>query len=132
MHTIIEFFKNKWVIRLLGLTAASVIIWFIGPFVAIAGSIPLESVSARLITILIILLIWLTTLLLSHLKAQKKDKELMEKLGDDSSATDVEPSVESDQSAEERQLLQQRFDEALTVLKKNQQNESVIWQPISV
>ena len=58
MRTVIEFFKNKWVIQLLGIIALSVLIWFVAPLIAIAGSVPLASEVARLVLILIIVLLW--------------------------------------------------------------------------
>ncbi len=41
MKTVIEFFKNKWVIQLIGIIALSLLIWFFGPLIAFAGHVPL-------------------------------------------------------------------------------------------
>ena len=108
MRTIIEFFKKKWVIQLLGVIAISVIIWFIGPLIAIAGMVPLESELVRLIFILVILILWILSLLWSQIRAKKADQAMMQDLSQ-SEAT----GATADQSAEELQILKERFDEAL-------------------
>lgn len=111
MSKVIAFFKNKWVLQCLGLIAASIIIWFTGPLIAIAGTVPLAGSLARLIFILLIFIIWLLILLLSKFKAQKKDRQLMEELGDS------DTPEQADQSQEELEVIRQRFDEAMTALK---------------
>ena len=114
MRTIIEFFKKKWVMQLLGVIAIGVIIWFIGPLIAIAGMVPLESELVRLIFILVILILWILSLLWSQVRAKKADQAMMQDLSQ-SEAT----GATADQSAEELQILKERFDEALGVLKKS-------------
>ncbi|MEJ1408776.1 MAG: type VI secretion system membrane subunit TssM [Candidatus Sedimenticola sp. (ex Thyasira tokunagai)] len=112
MRTIIEFFKKKWVIQLLGVIALSIIIWFIGPLIAIAGMVPLESEMVRLIVILVVLLGWILSLLWTLTRAKKADQEMMQDI------SQADTSGASDQSEEELQILKERFDEALGVLKK--------------
>jgi type VI secretion system protein ImpL len=43
VKTVFAFFKNKWVIQLLGIIALSLLIWFFGPLIAVAGRVPLET-----------------------------------------------------------------------------------------
>ncbi len=111
MKATIEFFKKKWVIQLLGLIALSIIIWFVGPLIAIAGAVPLESEMVRAGVLIFVLLMWLILLLLQQVKANKNEKQMVE----DISSVDAA----EDQSAEELQLLKERFNEALGVLKKS-------------
>ncbi|WP_181388381.1 type VI secretion system membrane subunit TssM [Vibrio albus] len=113
MSKVIGFFKNRWVLQCLGLVAAGIIIWFVGPLIAVAGNVPLEGSLARLLLILVIFIIWLAVLLLSRLKARKKDQQLVEEL-EQGESTD-----EADQSQEELEVIRQRFDEAMSVLKKS-------------
>ena len=58
MKTVIEFFKKKWVIQLLGIIALSLLIWFVGPLIAVAGHVPLESDTLRWVVILAIVVVW--------------------------------------------------------------------------
>ncbi|MCF6281087.1 MAG: type VI secretion system membrane subunit TssM [Candidatus Polarisedimenticolaceae bacterium] len=111
MQAIIEFFKKKWVIQLLGIIALSIIIWFVGPLIAIAGAVPLESEIVRGGVLLFIFLLWIILLLLQQVKANKTEQQMMEGI--------VQADTTGDQSAEELQLLKERFDEALGVLKKS-------------
>ncbi|WED22938.1 type VI secretion system membrane subunit TssM [Vibrio sp. JC009] len=105
-------FKKKWLLQLLGLIAASIIIWFVGPIIAIGGSVPLEGMIARLVLIVILFAIWGLILLLAKLKARKNEQKLIEELGESS------PDEAADQSAEELQVIKDRFEEAISVLKK--------------
>ena len=58
MKSVIKFFQNKWVIQLLGIIALSLLSWFFGPLIAIAGHTPLESDFVRLSVILVMVLLW--------------------------------------------------------------------------
>ncbi len=50
---------SKWAISLLGgLLAISLLIWFGGPLVAVAGSEPLSSPVSRLTVLLVLALLW--------------------------------------------------------------------------
>ena len=112
MAKIIEFFKQKWVIQLLGLIAISVLIWFLGPLIAIADWVPLKSPAVRLIVILVLTMLWMGILLIGYVKAQKTDRELV----DDISKGSEDENSES--SEEELGLINERFDEAIQVIKK--------------
>ena len=58
MKRIVGFLKNRWVVSLIGLLALSILIWFIGPLIAVAGKVPLAGEVARLITILVLVVLW--------------------------------------------------------------------------
>ncbi|MEN8166448.1 MAG: type VI secretion system membrane subunit TssM, partial [Pseudomonadota bacterium] len=114
MKGIIGFFKSRWVISLLGVLAISILIWFVGPLVSIAGSIPLAGEIARLLTILVIVVLWGLNNLRIQMQVNKANAQMIGGI--------AEPAMESggvaDQSAEEVETLRERFDEALQVLKK--------------
>ena len=57
MSKIVEFFKNRVVISIIGLIVLSLLIWFAGPLIKFGDSnaAPLGSAVARLILIMIIL-----------------------------------------------------------------------------
>ncbi len=106
-------------IQLLGVIALSIIIWFIGPLIAIAGMVPLGSEMVRLIVILVVLLGWILSLLWTLTRAKKADQEMMQDI------SQADTSGASDQSEEELQILKERFDEALGVLKKSRKGGKV-------
>jgi len=118
MKKIIEFFKNKIVISLIGLLAISILVWFVGPMIKFGedNSAPLGSTTARLIAIIVLVVLWG----LNNLRVQ-----LMDKKHNDELLGDLETNQESltldgsdDQSSEEMHQMNQRFSEALSTLKK--------------
>ena len=50
--------KQKWVITLIGVLALSILIWFGGPYIAIADKKFLESDVVRLLIIMLLVLAW--------------------------------------------------------------------------
>lgn len=111
----INFLKNKWVLELIGIAVLALLIWFIGPLIAIAGSVPLESELSRAITITLLIAVWLIYRLLRHLLANKRDRQLMADLSGGEGAT--ESSDAHAASAAELDVLHRGFEEALTLLK---------------
>ncbi len=108
MRAIIEFFKKRWVIQLLGVIALSAILWFVIPLFTLESKV----FWVRLGAILFLLTVWAINLVWSKLKAKKADQQMMDEISQAESAS-------LDQSAEELQILNERFDEALSVLKKS-------------
>ncbi len=113
MKSILKFFTNRWFISILGLLALSVLIYFAGPLIGVGDSRPLESVNARLITILVVVVLWMLNHLRKALRANRANKQMVESLVEDDGA------VEPDRSAEEVATLGKRFEEAVDVLKKS-------------
>lgn len=118
MKKVIEFFKNRIVISIIGLLALSVIIWFVGPMIKFGedNTAPLGSAIARLIAIILILLLWGLNNLRIQLRNKKHNDELVEDLEEnqEESTTDLL----SEQSAEEIHQINKRFSEALSTLKR--------------
>lgn len=115
MSKLIEFFKNRVVISILGLIVISLLIWFAGPAIKFgeSNSAPLGSAVARLILIMVILVAWG----LNNLRTQMQDKKHNEELVDDLKDNQVNDAV-SEQSVEEMNLINERFTQALSTLKK--------------
>ena len=113
MKSILKFFTNRWFISILGLLALSILIYFAGPLIGVGNSRPLESVNARLITILVVVVLWMLNHLRKALRANRANKQMVESLVEDDGA------VEPDRSAEEVATLGKRFEEAVEVLKKS-------------
>lgn len=115
MRAIANFFKNTWVIQLIGLIAISALVWFVGPLISIGDTTPLVTESSRLLTILCILILWGLNILRRHLVATRSNRNMIRDLA----APESETSLLSRASDEEIGILSKNFEEALGVLKKN-------------
>lgn len=117
MKRVLAFFKDKRVITVIGLIALSIVIWFGGPYVRFGESnyAPLGSSEARLVTIILILLIWGINNLRQQAKRNKSNDQLLE--GIEESQSDAASPVPG-QNTEEVAILRERFTQALASLKK--------------
>ena len=118
MKKIIGFFTNRIVISALGLIALSLLVWFAGPSIKFGedNSTPLAGEVSRLITIIILLVIWGLNNLRIQLMNKKQNDTL---LGDlEQNQQDTGADMASNQSTEEMQLMSQRFSDAMATLKK--------------
>lgn len=120
MKKIISFFKNRIVISVLGLMAISILVWFIGPQLKFGedNSAPLESVVARLIAIIILVVIWGLNNLRQQFQNKKHNEDLVEDL-EKNHKQNAQNEI-TDQSSQELSQIGQRFSEALATLKKTQ------------
>lgn len=118
MSKVISFFKNRVVISIIGLIVLSLLIWFAGPTIKFGenNAAPLGSAVARLILIMIILVAWGLNNLRTQLQDKKQNDELVGDL-QDSQANQVNNAT-SDQTSEEMHLINDRFTQALSTLKK--------------
>jgi len=105
-------FGKAWLWLLLGLVLISLVIWFIGPFIAVAEFKPLESVAARGIAIGLVVVFWGLKGLLRAFKAERASVGLVKQV-----VKQEDPS-NARASADARQL-QQRFEEAVMALQKS-------------
>lgn len=117
MKKIFGFFTKPWVLSLLGIVALCLLLWYVGPLIAIAGKEPLATEFVRLIIIVFIVVIWIGWLIYKKVKTALSNKNLMAGL--------VSPATESapDYGAEEVAVLKERFEEAITILKQSRQKK---------
>lgn len=120
MKRILGFFKNRWFVSIVGLLALSILIWFVGPQIAIAGQVPLKTEVARLLAILLICVLWGLNNLRIQMRVNKANSELA---GDFMQQPSQLASTTSLQSEEEVAALRERFDEALQILRKTPGNK---------
>lgn len=120
MAAIVSFFKKKWVIEAIGIAVFALLIWFVGPLIAIAGSVPLESELSRGMTIGVVVLIWLIYRLIARYLSRKREQQLLSDLSGGPAA------AAQSATASELEVLQRGFDEALNMLKNtpNKQGRS--------
>ncbi len=118
MKRLLGHLKERWFISLIGALALALIVWFIGPLIAIAGVRPLDSELVRGIVVLVIILAWGLYNALTRVHAKRTDQEMV--------AT-IAKSPQKDGAADasgEVQALRQRLEEALTLLKKSAAGKS--------
>ncbi len=115
MKAVLGILRNRWVLSALGLIAIALLIFFLGPLFGFGDARPLQSVAARLITILVIILLWLTLQIARLVRASKASRQLAEGIVE----ADVEAEPAPDRSAEEVEALRERFEEAVDVLRKS-------------
>ncbi len=108
----LAFLKQSWLISLLGVLALALLIWFIGPLLAIAGWQPLAAEFNRWLAILILLLFWGLYHLLRYLLARHRNRQMLENLAG------APPDPTQQAKTEELAELKARFDEALGILKQ--------------
>ncbi|MGF1688527.1 type VI secretion system membrane subunit TssM [Photobacterium japonica] len=117
--------SSKWAVSLLGLLAISVLIWFGGPLVAIAGAEPLASSVSRLSVLLLLALIW-GMVNIFHLarKKQQNEKAVQSLLdGNDDSA------MADEASQREIDTLRDRIVQAMSVLNSSSRGKNVYQLP---
>ena len=115
MIKIKEFFKNKIVISIIGLIIVSLLIWYVGPLIKFGSSntAPLGSEVARLVLIMVILVAWGVNNLRVQYQSNKQNNELVNDLTENKAV-----NASSEQTQEELKVINERFSQALSTLKK--------------
>jgi type VI secretion system protein ImpL len=93
-----------------GFVLMGLFIWFAGPYFSFADYRPLESMTARVIAIVLIVLCWCASIVLKRLRANKASDNLMSAVARQSEADQSRPSAEA-------AVLRERFEEAVAELK---------------
>jgi len=109
---------NKWTLSILTALAIALVIYFIGPLIAIADWSPLMTTTSRWITIFVILFTWQAIKLFKFIKSKNQESGFLDNLF-------VKKTTENeDISKNERETLELKFKEAFTNLKKSSKNIS--------
>lgn len=117
MKKVMDFFKNRIVISIIGLLVLSLLIWFVGPHIKFGSGnfAPLEGQVIRLLIIMVIIVLWGLNNLRISLQNAKNNAVLVADLqGNQSNAQ----SIIADQRSEEMQIINERFSQALRTLQK--------------
>lgn len=121
MKNIFKFLLNPWTLRILGFISLSVVIWFLGPLIAIADYEPLESSRNRYIFIAVIISFYLGKLIWNSIKAKKINLLLIEGLLTKNFSKSDASTNENQQSND---ALHSRFKELTSILKKTKLKRS--------
>ena len=103
------FIKSRTFLVLIGLLILALLIWFAGPYFAFADYRPLESVLVRVLTIVVVFVIYAFIVLLKKAKSNNASSKL---------ASEVAGQDAKGGGADAAQL-RKRFDEAIDALKKS-------------
>ncbi len=107
---------NRWTFSVIGIVLLTLLVWFLGPLVAIAGYAPLAEEVPRFFTIIFIFLVWGIWNLVAVARVRRTNTEVIQGLA----AQPMEPDVEDPAdmgSKEEVDALRERFRDALGILK---------------
>jgi type VI secretion system protein ImpL len=100
---------NRWVLGAIGLIAAAVLIWWVGPLIAIKEFYPLEAEWVRWTLIALIVLIPVVRIVWRHVRARRANAAL---------ESGLLQAAKADPAAGEVQQLRQRFEGAMALLRK--------------
>ena len=106
-----RFFSNRWVLSILGLLVISLLIWFAGDAIAFYSYRPLATVGARVGLIVLILVLWAAWEGFKYYRAWRANKAMLNAI----SGAEADSAAMSQREVAE---LKQRFDQAMTVLRK--------------
>jgi len=115
MKKLLALVLNRRLVTALGLAAIALLIWYVGPLIAVAGYRPLEPSRTRLVLIGLVALAAGGRTLARTLKARRANASLMDGL---LKAPASAAGGANDVTAEELALLQKRFESAVAVLRK--------------
>jgi type VI secretion system protein ImpL len=107
-------FSVRGILTLVGLIALGAVIWFGGPYLSLWGYAPLASEFNRAATIVGLLLTLLLTTLVRYLLARRANQRMIKSLMDSEGLI----STSDDRSQEEVELIRERFEDALKVLRE--------------
>jgi type VI secretion system protein ImpL len=117
LKAILSVLTARWFVTLIGAIILALVVWFVGPLIAVGNVRPLDSEIIRLIVVLVILVVWGIWNIVSLLRTKKSNDELVKGISEasaaDSSAVDLE-----EQKKEEVGVLQDRLEDALALLKR--------------
>jgi type VI secretion system protein ImpL len=118
MKRVFGFLTAKWFVTLVGAIALSLVVWFIGPLIAIGEFRPFETELGRMIAVMAILVVWGLVNVLGRAKEAKTNKDMVQTLTEAQAGPGKGAEAAS---AEEVGLLKTRIEEALQVLRKSSQ-----------
>lgn len=113
----LAFLKSRALLTALGLALLAIVLWFAGPYFAFADHRPLESVVARLIAIIVLVVAYAIYLLLKQARSASANRKLAEGV----TKQDAQEAGEGARAggAGDAAQLRKRFEEAVEALKKS-------------
>jgi len=114
---ILSVFMARWFVTLIGAIILSLVVWFVGPLIAIGDVRPLDSEIIRLIVVLVILVVWGIWNIVSLLRAKSANDKLVQGISQASAADSQAADLEAAKK-EEVAVLRERLEDAMALLKR--------------
>ena len=108
-------FLKRTLMIVIGFLLIAVFIWYAGPLFGFGPYHPLESETARLIAIAVVVGIWFLSRLIRKLRAFRMSDQLL-------AAVIAKPNTEPGRPSPEASKLRERFEEAVTTLKQQRRS----------
>ena len=116
MRRLANFFANKWVLGLIGLSAVALLIWFGADYIKFGSDNTTLSKGVRITLIIFFFVIWLVWNISQYMVERRQNQGLIESIEASREEEQVDPDQE--RSQEELQALSDRFRDAMQVLRK--------------
>jgi type VI secretion system protein ImpL len=116
----LSFLKIRALLIVLGFVLVALFVWFAGPYFAFAEYRPLESVTARLVLIGLIVAVWLASVLFKRLRANRASDNLV--------AAVVKQSRADERPSADAQALRERFEEATALLRDKRRSGHSLYE----
>ncbi len=114
---ILSFLTARWFVTLIGAIVLALIVWFVGPLIAVGDVRPLDSEIVRLIVVLVILVAWGIWNIVSLLRAKSANDKLVQGISQ-ASAADAQAADLEAAKKEEVAVLRDRLEDAMALLKR--------------
>ncbi|PHM53247.1 hypothetical protein Xhom_04142 [Xenorhabdus hominickii] len=112
MNVLLSIITSRLMWSFLGTTAISAIIWFIGPNISVGNTVPFESQTIRIVTIVSLFLLWIASKVIPRLYRAWINKKVVSQLN-------INRDEKEEKKQNERHItLAERFADAVKLLKK--------------
>ena len=121
MKKFFNFLSKRHIQSILGLVAINLLIWEIGPIIAVNGNYVLESITSRIVAIALITTLYFGKIIWERIKAKRKN----EQFSDDLVQQEPNQTASIDKNSFEKvNLLNDGFKKAINTLKNTSSNSS--------
>ena len=104
-------FKQAWFIALIGLLALCLLVWLLGPYLALGAWTPFASVTGRVVTTVILVLLWAVVVAFLYFRKRKANARLMNGI--------AEGDAGESRGQDDVERLRQQFEDAIKTLKES-------------
>lgn len=120
-------FGQEWVQGLIAVLLAGLLVWFAGPYVAFADYKPFESVTGRLVGLLVIVVLWALIVQIRLLRTAQRGQALASAVSAQPDVARVQPDGpgSGSSSSADAAVLRERFQTAVAALRRSKRGGSL-------
>ncbi|MFT6895915.1 MAG: type VI secretion system protein ImpL [Paraglaciecola sp.] len=115
LKKIFGFLTNRWVLSVLGVIFLCLFIWYVGQLLSFGSWMPLGNDTTRLVFIGVVVILWAAINIIKVARQKRTNQSIIDSLTGSTGAVNHAASASQD----EVQVLQDRFKQALSTLKKS-------------